>query len=132
MDYITLEEFQKLEEYQNFIRENPDVGVLKIQVFTAGGAIPLSNTNILVMKEVGDYNVLFFNGVTDALGVIDNIVLPTPERVVNNTDLPKYTFYEVSAIHTGYQDIRQYMISMFGGIKVIQYIRLAPEVIRSV
>lgn len=132
MEYITLDEFKLLPEYRAFIRDNPDVGILKINVFTAGGAIPLSNTNILIMKQIGNYNVLFFNGLTDSNGVIDSIVLPTPERVINNTELPRYTFYELSAIHTGYQDIKQYTISMFGGTKVIQYVRLTPEVILGV
>ena len=66
------------------------------------------------------------------MGVIDNIVLPTPKRVPNNYDLPRYTFYELSAIHVGYQDIKQYTISMFGNTKVIQYVRLVPEVMPSV
>ena len=132
MEYITLDEIKSFPEYKTFIRENPDTGILKINVFTAGGAIPLSNTNILIMKQIGNYNVLFFNGMTNSMGVIDDIILPTPERITNNTDLPRYTFYELSAIHTGYQDIKQYTISMFGGTKVIQYVRLTPEVILGV
>ena len=128
MEYITLDEFKNYEEYKTFLQENPDTGTLRINVFTAGGAIPLPNTNILIMKQIGNYNVLFFNGLTDSMGVIDNIVLPTPRRVSNNYDLPRYTFYEISAIHTGYQDIKQYTISMFGNTKIIQYIRLTPEV----
>lgn len=132
MEYITLDEFKTFPEYKTFIRENHDTGILKINVFTAGGAIPLSNTNILIMKQIGNYNVLFFNGMTNSMGVIDDIILPTPERITNNTDLPRYTFYELSAIHTGYQDIKQYTISMFGGTKVIQYVRLTPEVILGV
>lgn len=132
MEYMTFDEFKTLPEYKTFAQEYPDTGILKVNVFTAGGAIPLSNTNVLILKQIGNYNVLFFNGITNSMGIIDNIVLPTPRRVANNTDLPSYTFYELSAIHIGYQDIKQYRISMFGNTKVIQYVRLTPEVKTSV
>lgn len=132
MEYITLDEFQRTDAYKQFMEENPDTGVLKVNVFTAGGAIPLSNTNILILKQIGPYQVLFYNGVTDSMGVVDSIVLPTPKRVSNNVDLPSYTFYELSAIHMGYQDIKQYTIMMFGNTKVIQYVKLLPEVKYSV
>ena len=132
MEYITFDEFRLSDAYQQFIQENPDTGILKVNVYTAGGSIPLANTNILILKQIGNYNVLFYNGLTDAMGTLGDIVLPTPSRVMNNTDLPRYTFYEMSAIHTGYQDIKQYTIAMFGNTKVIQYVRLVPEVKTSV
>lgn len=128
MDYITFDEFRLLKEYDDFLKENPDTGSLKVKVFTAGGAIPLANTNILILKQIGNYNVLFYNGITDSMGTLEDIVLPTPKSVSNNMDLPKYTFYEMSAIHVGYQDIKQYTIAMFGNTKVIQYVRMVPEV----
>lgn len=128
IDYITLDEFKTKPEYQDFLNKNSDIGSLKINVYTAGGVIPLSKTHILITKRIGNYNVLFYNGVTNVLGVVDNIVLPTPPRVTNNTDIPEYTLYEINALHLGYEDIKQYTIAMFGNTKVIQYIRLAPEV----
>jgi len=128
MDYITFDEFRLLKEYDDFLKENPDTGSLKVKVFTAGGAIPLANTNILILKQIGNYNVLFYNGITDSMGTLEDIVLPAPKSVSNNMDLPKYTFYEMSAIHVGYQDIKQYTIAIFGNTKVIQYVRMVPEV----
>ena len=127
-EYITLEEFQQLDEYQTFLRENPDSGILRVRVFTAGGVIPLSNTNILIVKKIGNYNVLFYNGKTDSVGFLGDIVLPAPKKDVSTMDVPISTMYEMSAIHLGYQDIQQYNISMYGGVTVIQYVRMIPEV----
>lgn len=128
MDYMTFEEFKTLPEYKNFIMENSDTGTLKINAYTADGVIPLEDTHILILKKINNYMVLFYEGLTNAEGIIDNIVLPTPKRVLNNIDIPLYTMYELSAIHMGYEDIEQYSIAMFGNTKIIQYVRLKPEV----
>ncbi|MBR3211135.1 MAG: hypothetical protein IKF71_04290 [Bacilli bacterium] len=127
-EYITLDEFRLMDEYQDFIKEYPDTGVLRVRVFTMGGVIPLSNTNILIMKKIGNYQVLFYNGKTDSVGFLGDIVLPAPKKDLSSTDIPVSTNYEMSAIHLGYQDIQQYTISIYGGITVIQYVRMIPEV----
>ena len=128
MEYITLDEFRLLDKYQQFLKEYPDSGILRVRVFTAGGVIPLSNTNILIMKQIGNYQVLFYNGVTDSVGFLGDIVLPAPKKDLSSTDVPISTSYEMSAIHLGYQDIQQYTISIYGGVTVIQYVRMLPEV----
>ena len=129
MEYITLEEFQELDEYKEFLKEYPDQGTLRVRVFTMGGLIPLSNTNILILKKIGNYNVLFYNGITDSMGYLKDIVLPAPKRDLISMNMPLSTSYDMSAIHLGYQDIQQYTISIYGGITVIQYVRMIPEVL---
>ena len=129
MEYMTLEEFQELDEYQNFLKEFPDTGTLRVRVFTMGGLIPLSNTNILILKRIGKYNVLFYNGITDSMGFLGDIVLPAPKRDLITMNMPLSTTYDMSAIHIGYQDIQQYTITIYGGITVIQYVRMIPEVL---
>lgn len=127
---ISYEEFMKLDEYKQFINENPDIGILKVQVFTAYGAIPISDTDIIISKNIGDYRVVFFRGKTDSSGIISDIELPAPpfELVPNPDDPPKYTLYDLSAIHIGYESIKQYSIGMFGGVKIIQYVKMNPEI----
>ena len=44
MNIINYEEFKKMAEYEKFINENSDFGLLKVQVFTAYNAIPIPNT----------------------------------------------------------------------------------------
>ncbi len=127
-EYITLDEFRLMKEYQDFLKEYPDTGILRVRVFTMGGVVPLSNTNILIMKKIGKYNVLFYNGRTDSVGFLGDIVLPAPKKDLLSTDVPIATTYEMSAIHLGYQDIQQYNISIYGGVTVIQYVRMIPEV----
>lgn len=127
---ISYEEFMKLDEYKQFINENPDIGILKVQVFTAYGAIPISDTDIIISKNIGNYRVIFFKGKTDSSGIIADIELPAPPfELVPNPDVPpKYTLYDLSAIHIGYESIKQYSIGMFGGVKIIQYVKMNPEI----
>ena len=128
---ISYEDFKKLDEYQSFISENPDIGILKVQVFTAYGAIPIADTDILISKDIGNYRVVFFQGRTDSSGIISDIELPAPitDTVPNPEVPPEYTLYSLSAIHTGYESIKQYSIGMFGGVKIIQYVKMNPEII---
>ena len=76
MEYIIYEEFKKTDLYQQFILDNPDVGYLIVQAFTAYGAIPIENVNIVISKDIGNYKVIFFQGVTDSSGIISDIMLP--------------------------------------------------------
>lgn len=130
MEFISFDEFKKLDIYNDFINMNPDLGVLKIEAFTAYEAIPIPDTEIIIYKDIGEYNVVFFRGKTDANGMIDNIFLPAPRQNESSSlELPSYTIYEMNAFHIGFETIKKYSIGMFGNIKVIQYVKMTPEVL---
>lgn len=128
--FISYEDFKKTDEYQQFIKENPDIGFLKVQVFTAYGAIPITSAEVLITRDIGEYKVIFFKGKTDSSGIISDIELPAPaaELIPNPDVLLKYTIYDLSVIHTGYETIKQYSVGMFGGVSIIQYVKMNPEV----
>lgn len=127
MNNITLEQFKNLPEYQNYLQNNPSTGVLKVQVFTADQAIPIPNTQVYITKLIDNYNVLFFEGVTDSSGIIDNIILPAPSGDFNLDDFvtPSYTTYQLVASNDELKQIKQYQISMFGDVKVLQYVKMS-------
>lgn len=130
MDFITLEEFKKTDEYQKFHEENPSNGRLKVEVFTAYQAIPVSNTEILVTKDIGDKIVIFFDGLTNSSGMISDIELPAPPEDKNfKPGSPvHYTNYDVTAIHDGFEKIKKHDIAVFGNTGIIQYIKMIPEI----
>jgi len=129
MTIISFDDFIKTPEYQDFQKDNPDLGTLKVQSFTAYSALPIADTDITISKDIEEYRVIFFRGVTDSSGIIDDIQLPAPKSSIGSIEPPLYTVYDLTAIHTGYESIKQYSIGMFGGIKVIQYVKMIPEVI---
>lgn len=126
---ISYEEFKKTDLYQNFIKQNPSTGTLKVQVFTAYKAIPISNAEIVIFKNIGNYKVVFFRGLTNSSGIIDDIVLPAPVNALETSmEAPEYTLYDLTAIAVEYEAIKQYQIAILGNLKVIQYIRMTPKV----
>ena len=129
MEFISYDEFKKLDIYNDFINVNPDMGILKIEAFTANEGLPIPDTDILIYKDIGEYNVIFYKGKTDLNGMIDNIYLPTPKMSESNSLEPLYTVYDMNAYHIGFETIKKYSIGMFGGIKVIQYVKMTPEVL---
>ena len=68
------EEFNS-EKYADYLKDNPGSGLLRVQVFTANQAFPLENVEIKVYKEIDGKRVVFYTGVTDSSGIIDNINL---------------------------------------------------------
>lgn len=130
MNLISFEDFQKLEEYQKFSEENSSTGTLKVEAFTAYGAVPIPDVEILVTKDFGNYRVIFFRGYTDSSGMISDIVLPAPAGTFNPTtfETPNYTLYDLAAISEGYESIKRYNIGIFGDVSTIQYVRMIPKV----
>lgn len=129
MNIISFEEFKKTAGYQKFISENGGTGILRVQAFTAYGAVPIADAEITISKDIGNYRVVFFQGKTDSSGIIDNISLPAPVGNSTSIEAPLYTIYDLAAIHVGYESLVYNSLGMFGGIKVIQYVKMTPQVI---
>lgn len=126
--YISYDDFKNTPLYDDFIKKNPSVGTLKVYAYTADEAFPSKNTNIVVQKKIGDYTVLFYSGYTNESGVIDDIVLPAPNDIDKNVlEVPTYETYELNAFREGYLDLKINNIGMFGGVSVIQYLRMIPR-----
>lgn len=115
------------QKYPDFVKENTGVGLLKIQVFTANQAFPLEGVNIVISKVIDGDKVIFFTGVTDSSGIIDNINLPTKASkadVLSPEDII-YTNYDVSAEYSKNNAVQDYTVAVFDNIKVIQPIKFA-------
>lgn len=115
------------QKYPNFVKENPATGVLKVQVFSANQAFPLPDVEIDVWKEIDGDKVMFFRGVTDSSGIIDNIILPATVAK-KNIDSPgdiTYTPYTLTAIYPKTGMKKDYEIGIFDNLKVIQPIRIS-------
>ena len=85
--------------YQEYLKNNPAQGYLKIRAYAASGAIPIRNLRVAVSKIIDGNNVIFFEGVTDDSGVIERIVLPVPK--LNESDLvtPNSITYDISTTY---------------------------------
>lgn len=123
------EEFNS-EKYADYLKDNPGSGLLRVQVFTANQAFPLENVEIKVYKEIDGKRVVFYTGVTDSSGIIDNINLPTKEvkEVVESAADITATNYIIEAKYPKTSVVQEYIVSIYDDLKVIQPIRFSSVV----
>ena len=113
--------------YQNYIKENPGEGYLKIRASAASGAIPISGLRVVVSKIIENSNVIFFDGVTDNSGVIERIVLPTPRLGDSDLVTPSGVVYNISTMYEPDDLMGNYQVEMYEGVFVVQNIGIVPK-----
>lgn len=114
-------------DFQNFINENPDIGNLKIRTNTAYEAFPIKNVKVVVSKQIGDNNIIFFEGETDESGMINNINLPTPKKVESNEQPPNFVEYNLIVSYEPQDFYKEYKVSMCCDVGIIKYINIVPN-----
>ena len=125
MNEISLNEFKEMEDYKEFINNNPDNGYLNIRAYAANSAIPITNLEVKVTKVINDKKIVFFEGKTDQSGLISKINLPTPKVNNNDEEVPLSSNYEVIAKYNDENLI--FNVVMYSGISVLQNISVVPN-----
>lgn len=121
------ESFTNTKSYQDFIKENPTEGYLKIRAYAASQAIPISGLNIIVSKIIDNNRVIFFEGATNESGIIERITLPAPRLLESNLDTPNSTEYDITATYTKDNLEKKYIVKVYENLYVIQNISIVPE-----
>ena len=120
------EAFRATQSYQTFLRDNPGSSVLNIRASGASLAIPISGVRVIVSKDIDNYKVIFYDGLTDLSGMINDIKLPTPSVVSNDLDVPNGTVYDIEAIYDKDNIDRKYSVLMYPNIYTVQNINVLP------
>ena len=123
---INDQEFVNSEIYQNYLRNNPSQGFLKIRAYAASQALPITNLKIVVSKMIDNNKVIFFEGNTNESGIIDRITLPAPRLNQNNLDAPSSATYEITATYNEGNLTNIYRVNIYENIYVIQTISVVP------
>ena len=113
------------EIYQNFLKENPGSGNLRIRAYAANGAVPIPNLKIVVSKDIDNNEIIFFEGVTDESGLIEKIKLPAPTISKDNLIQPSSVSYDIKAIYNNMELL--YKINMYDDVCVVQNISIVPD-----
>ncbi len=129
MDLITYDEFKNTDSYDEFIKNNPSLGSFKVQVSMGSGGVPVSGATVLVTKEIDGKKVLFYKGVTDESGMVDNIKVPAPNSITDfsSYEFPKYTLYNIFVIDKDNDTTREYVVQALGDVKAIQNVNIVPK-----
>lgn len=117
------------ETYQNFLSKNKQFGYLKVQAFAARQAVPVSGVSVVISKIFSDGTHVFFEGITDESGIVDNIELPAPEKALSEqpSDILSYANYDFYSSFEGYKTENAKTIQIFQGVKTIQPVQVIPE-----
>ena len=116
------EEFRNSSVYKTFINNNSGKGVLKVEASTPSEAYPLKGVEIIISKKFDNDTIIFFRGITNDSGIIDEIILPTKEMnyEINDTSDIVYTTYNLDASLKEYDLNKKYDVTIFDNVKVIQ------------
>ena len=113
--------------YQNFLKQNPTQGFLKIRAFAANQAIPISGLKIIVSKIIDNNKIIFFEGNTNESGIIEKINLPAPTLNTDNLNIPSTITYNIEAIYNSDDINRVYQVNIYENIYVVQTINIVPK-----
>lgn len=120
--------FRESQLYQDFVRENPSNGYLRIRAYAASQALPISNLRVIVSKIVDNNKIVFFDGVTNNSGLIERITLPTPRLNTDNQVIPGTTSYDIEAIYEPDNIDRMYYVNMYENVYAVQNISVVPSI----
>ena len=102
-------------------------GSLKVQVFAADQVYPIAAACVTV--NGGGTDTQYFKGYTDTSGIVDDIVLPSPNP--NASQLPSkvipYAEYDVFVEHPRFIKSNFLNVPIFPNIKSIQAVQLVPN-----
>lgn len=112
--------------YQDFMDKNKEYGYLKVQAFAASQALPIEGVKVIVSKKFSDTDKIFFEGITDESGIIDDIKLPAPSKELSEhpSEILPYSNYNFSSQYEQAETDNARSVQIFQGIKTIQPIRV--------
>jgi hypothetical protein len=121
-------EVDKFQSREDFLKANPELGYLRVQVFAANQSYPIPNAHVEVSKQFGGDKYVFFATQTDASGVMSRISLPAPDRELSESPsaLQPYATYEIAVSHPGFTPVIFRNCAVFDRIETIQYAELIP------
>ena len=108
-------------ELNEFLAENPDQGILRIQAFRGNQAIPVENVHVVISRPMDGGTHIFFEGDTDCSGLIDPIPLPAPnrEQSLHPGALHPFASYEMRAEHPQFLP-QSTTVDLYQDIKTVQ------------
>ena len=108
-----------------FLRQNPSNGFIKVQAYSGQGALPVKDVKIRVTKEIGGDEILFLEDITDESGKTEAKSLPAPDASLsqqpNQSQQPlPYTTYTLTAESPNYTTLIKRDLPIFPGVISIQ------------
>lgn len=115
--------------YNEFIRENNKIGILRVQTSAAQQAVPISGAQISIKKVLKDGTKVFYRTTTNINGIVDGIKLRAPSKEYSLqplSDVQPYASYEVVVNHPDFIQKENHNCQIFEDVKSVQLMNLIP------
>ena len=110
-----------------FLDAHPERGTLRVQVSTGRGLFPVEGARVEVYRDFGDQRVVFYEGVTDRSGIVDDIRLPAlPAGWSQSAETAGIsgTVYQAAVRHPRYSTVEGRPVTVFPRIETILAVSL--------
>lgn len=117
------------EDYQEFLKNHPGRGKLKVQVTAARGVLPVSEASVEIVRREGDSTLVLDRVQTDEDGIADGILLPArPASYAQSSETAQEsgTSYEVSVTHPSFVQKERLPVTIFEGVETILPVGMWP------
>ncbi|MDD6174528.1 MAG: hypothetical protein PUC59_02025 [Firmicutes bacterium] len=117
-------------EYRDFLKSHPANGSLKVQVYTARGALPVEKAEVEIAKLFSGNARILYQGTTDSSGILEDIALPAlPASYSQSPDTAAQsgTDYQVSVFHPSFREKTAMKVTIFDQILTILPVSLRPQ-----
>ena len=117
---------QKSQE-QWFMDAHPERGTMRVQVSTGRGLFPVEGARVEVYRRLGPEPTVFYEGVTDASGIAEDIRLPAlPAGWSQSAETAGIsgTTYQVAVRHPQYGTVEGRPVTVFPRIETILAVSL--------
>ena len=112
---------------QWFMDAHPERGTMRVQVSTGRGLFPVEGARVEVYRRLGPEPTVFYEGVTDASGIAEDIRLPAlPAGWSQSAETAGIsgTAYQVAVRHPQYGTVEGRPVTVFPRIETILAVSL--------
>ncbi len=112
-----------------FLDAHPERGTLRVQVSTGRGLFPVEGARVEVYRDFGDQRVVFYEGVTDRSGIVDDIRLPAlPAGWSQSAETAGIsgTTYQAAVRHPQCSTVDGRPVTVFPRIETVLAVSLEP------
>ena len=119
--------------WEKYLKENPKLGKLKVQVTTASSYVPIKDAKVVVEKTIGDNNFVLYELTTDMSGITDEVPLPAPDKRYSQYDGNSYvnSVYTYHVTAPGFNEIIDNQSPIFDGITTLGSAVMKPSMKKS-
>ncbi len=112
-----------------FLDAHPERGTLRVQVSTGRGLFPVEGARVEVYRDFGDQRAVFYEGVTDRSGIVDDIRLPAlPAGWSQSAETAGIsgTTYQAAVRHPQCSTVDGRPVTVFPRIETVLAVSLEP------